>query len=249
MGLDHTPPRVVPPAIQGVLVPGEALTPPQPLPTAPPASVPGPPEPAPAPPEPPPPPEPEPTPPPPEPEPPPPKPEPRPKPEPPPPPKPKAPSEKAIKAPKPEPRPARPQKPAAAKPEARTPGSAQNRTRPPTGPSGPPGPSSPPGPPGPPGPPSPVVPPRVDAAHLNNPAPVYPAPSRRLQEEGRVLLDVHILPDGSVGQIRLRASSGHRRLDQSALDAVRRWRYVPARQGGQAIAYWYVQPIVFSLNP
>ena len=93
------------------------------------------------------------------------------------------------------------------------------------------------------------MPPRVDAAHLNNPAPVYPAPSRRLQEEGRVLLDVHILPDGSVGQIRLRASSGYRRLDQSALDAVRRWRYVPARQGGQAIAYWYVQPIVFSLNP
>ncbi len=143
----------------------------------------------------------------------------------------------------------RPPKTAAAKPEARTPGSAQNQTRPPTGPSGSPGPSGPPGLPGPPGSPSPVVPPRVDAAHLNNPAPVYPAPSRRLREEGRVLLDVHILPDGSVGQIRLRASSGHHRLDRAALDAVRRWRYVPARQGGQAIAYWYVQPIVFSLNP
>ena len=52
MGLGHTPPQVAPPTIQGVLVPGEALTPPQPLPTAPPASVPGPPEPAPSEPEP-----------------------------------------------------------------------------------------------------------------------------------------------------------------------------------------------------
>ncbi|MFO7640678.1 MAG: hypothetical protein R6X17_05270 [Candidatus Competibacteraceae bacterium] len=76
MSLGHTPPKVVPPAIQGVLVPSEALTPPQPLPTAPPASVPGPPEPAPTPPEP------ETARPPPEPEPPP--PEPKPKPEPPP---------------------------------------------------------------------------------------------------------------------------------------------------------------------
>lgn len=93
-----------------------------------------------------------------------------------------------------------------------------------------------------------VTPPRTDAAHLNNPVPRYPPVSRRLGEEGRVLLDVHIQPDGSVGEIRVRSSSGSKRLDQAALDAVKRWRYVPARRADVAIAFWYVQPIAFSLH-
>jgi protein TonB len=94
----------------------------------------------------------------------------------------------------------------------------------------------------------PIIGPRSDAAHLSNPAPVYPAISRRLGEQGRVLLDVHILPDGGVGQIRVRRSSGFARLDQAALTAVRHWRFVPAKRGGEPIAYWYVQPIDFALH-
>jgi protein TonB len=90
--------------------------------------------------------------------------------------------------------------------------------------------------------------PRTDATHLNNPAPHYPTLSRRFGEQGRVLLDVYILPDGSVGEIRLNTSSGFRRLDEAALAAVRNWRFVPARRGESAIPYWYVQPITFSLN-
>ncbi|WP_370262969.1 energy transducer TonB [Limnobacter sp.] len=96
--------------------------------------------------------------------------------------------------------------------------------------------------------PAPVTPPRTDAAHLNNPAPQYPALSRRLGEQGRVLLDVYILPDGSVGDIKLNTSSGHARLDNAALAAVKTWKYVPARRGDQAIAFWYVQPVSFVLN-
>ncbi len=93
-----------------------------------------------------------------------------------------------------------------------------------------------------------VVPPRSDAAHLNNPAPVYPPLSRKLQEQGRVLLDVHILADGSVGEMRLKKSSGFDRLDDAAMRAVRQWRYLPARRGDEPIAWWYVQPIVFALG-
>lgn len=222
--LGHTPPKVVPPTIQGVLIPAEAPTPPQPLPTTP--EPPAPPPPEPPPPEPPPPPPPEPPPP----EPPKPKPEPKPKPKPKPPPAP--PSEKAITVPDEaaEPPPAPPPVPPAA--------SAPRSEQPPRPPSGPPGPPAE----------APVTPPRVDASHLNNPAPQYPSLSRRMREEGRVLLDVHILPDGSVGEVRLRTTSGFRRLDDAAIAAVQRWRYVPARQGEKAIAYWYVQPIVFSLT-
>ncbi len=93
-----------------------------------------------------------------------------------------------------------------------------------------------------------VIPPRIDASQLDNPAPVYPTRSRQMREQGRVLLDVYILPDGSVGEIRLRESSGFPRLDRSALEAVKGWRYVPAMRGGVAIPYWYVQPVNFTLR-
>ncbi|MCK6375782.1 energy transducer TonB [Zoogloea sp.] len=95
---------------------------------------------------------------------------------------------------------------------------------------------------------APVTPPRADAAMLNNPAPAYPAQSRRLHEEGRVLFDVYILPNGSVGQIKLKRSSGFPRLDDAALEAIRRWRYVPAKRGDEPIPYWYVQPLDFQLD-
>ncbi len=94
----------------------------------------------------------------------------------------------------------------------------------------------------------PVTLPRTDASHLSNPVPRYPTLSRRFGEQGRVLLDVYILPDGQVGEIRLNTSSGFARLDEAALTTVRNWRFVPARRGDEPIPYWYVQPITFSLD-
>lgn len=95
---------------------------------------------------------------------------------------------------------------------------------------------------------APVTPPRVDASQLNNPAPSYPTLSRRLREQGTVYLELLILPDGTVSEIQVKTSSGFARLDNSALEAVRRWRYVPAKRGGVAIPFRYVQPIEFSLS-
>lgn len=95
----------------------------------------------------------------------------------------------------------------------------------------------------------PMTPPRADASFLNNPAPAYPPLSRRLREQGRVLMDVYILADGRVGQINLKRSSGYARLDEAALNAVRRWRYVPAKRGNDPIDYWHVQPLDFELSP
>ena len=94
-----------------------------------------------------------------------------------------------------------------------------------------------------------MIPPRSDASALNNPAPEYPPRSRTFHEQGRVQLDVYILPDGTVGQIKLHTSSGYSRLDNSALDAVRRWHYIPAKRGDVPIPYWYVQPIDGSTGP
>jgi len=106
----------------------------------------------------------------------------------------------------------------------------------------------PPAPEAPKPPPLPVSDPRFDAAYLNNPAPQYPAVSRRLGEQGKVLLRVHVDPQGVPTTVTLGTSSGHDRLDAVALETVRRWRFVPARRGEEPVSAWVVVPIVFHLR-
>jgi periplasmic protein TonB len=95
---------------------------------------------------------------------------------------------------------------------------------------------------------SPVVPPRVDAARLDHPKPEYPRLSRKRGEQGQVMLEVLIRVDGTVGNVRVKSSSGFMRLDESARNAVMQWHYIPASQGGKPIEFWYLQPIVFALD-
>jgi protein TonB len=90
--------------------------------------------------------------------------------------------------------------------------------------------------------------PRFDPAYLNNQAPVYPALSRRLREQGRVLLRVFVKPDGTAQEVLVSQSSGTPRLDSAARIAVERWKFVPARQGDAAVGAWVVVPISFSLE-
>ncbi|MES2163740.1 MAG: energy transducer TonB [Pseudomonadota bacterium] len=87
-----------------------------------------------------------------------------------------------------------------------------------------------------------------NAAYLNNPEPVYPLASRRQGEAGKVVLLVQVSPQGTVERLEVRQSCGFARLDQAALDAVRRWRFVPARLGEHAIAASVLVPLTFSLN-
>ncbi|MBS0356238.1 MAG: energy transducer TonB [Proteobacteria bacterium] len=91
-------------------------------------------------------------------------------------------------------------------------------------------------------------PPRFDADYLSNPAPDYPAASRQLREQGSVQLRVFVTADGRAGDIRVHLGSGFERLDQAAIDAVRRWRFVPARQGDGPVAAWVIVPINFTLR-
>ncbi len=93
-----------------------------------------------------------------------------------------------------------------------------------------------------------VIPPRFDAAYLDNPSPPYPPMSRRMGEQGKVMLRVFVNADGSAGKVELRTSSGAARLDQAALDTVKRWRFVPAKLGTQAVAAWVLVPISFTLG-
>jgi protein TonB len=94
----------------------------------------------------------------------------------------------------------------------------------------------------------PLTLPNLNADYLNNPAPDYPPASRELGEQGRVLLRTMINSDGTVAQVVLRKSSGFNRLDQAALDTVKKWQFVPAQRGEQKISAWIVVPVTFSLE-
>ncbi len=95
---------------------------------------------------------------------------------------------------------------------------------------------------------APVTQARFDAAYLHNPAPQYPALSRRMGEEGTVLLHVLVSAQGSAGEVALKSSSGYERLDEAAVKAVRGWRFVPADAGGQMVASWVDVPVSFHLE-
>lgn len=86
------------------------------------------------------------------------------------------------------------------------------------------------------------------AAYLQNPKPPYPALSRRLGEQGKVVLRVLIGVDGQAQAVEIDQSSGFDRLDQAALGTVLRWRYLPGRRAGVPQAMWFNVPISFVLE-
>ena len=101
--------------------------------------------------------------------------------------------------------------------------------------------------------PAPVAAPKVDlpssdADYLQNPKPSYPAMSKRMGEQGKVVVRVLIGVDGTAQKAEIRQSSGFDRLDQAALATAQRWRYVPGKRGGVAEAMWFNVPINFVLE-
>ncbi len=100
---------------------------------------------------------------------------------------------------------------------------------------------------------SPPAPPRVelpssDADYLNNPRPPYPPLSRRMGEQGKVVIRTLIGADGVAQDASIHLSSGFDRLDQAALATARKWRYVPGKRAGVAEAMWFNVPFTFVLE-
>lgn len=85
----------------------------------------------------------------------------------------------------------------------------------------------------------------VDPNYLHRPNPVYPALSKRLREEGTVVLRVNLDTQGNVLDITIEKSSSFQRLDQAALEAVKQWRFVPAKRGQVAMPSSALVPIEF----
>ena len=90
--------------------------------------------------------------------------------------------------------------------------------------------------------------PSNDADYLQNPRPAYPGLSKRLGEQGRVVVRVFIEVDGRAQEAEIKQSSGFERLDQAALSTVLHWRYVPGKRAGVAESMWFNVPINFVLE-
>lgn len=84
---------------------------------------------------------------------------------------------------------------------------------------------------------------RYDADYLNNPAPGYPPLSRRMGEEGQVLVRVQVSAAGEVLSVELKQSSGFARLDEAALKAVAKYRFTAIGRVSSVVV-----PIKFNLK-
>ncbi len=86
------------------------------------------------------------------------------------------------------------------------------------------------------------------ADYLRNPSPAYPSDAKKRGEEGTVVLFVELTEEGKVKSTQIQSSSGYTALDRAALDAVRRWRFQPAKVGGIGIESSVKVPIRFDLE-
>lgn len=94
----------------------------------------------------------------------------------------------------------------------------------------------------------PSTPPRADPRRPPT-KPDYPASSRRAGEEGTVVLELYILPNGRVGEARVQKSSGYPRLDEAAVrEAKRSWRFIPGTENGEPVAMWHATKVTFNLT-
>jgi protein TonB len=84
--------------------------------------------------------------------------------------------------------------------------------------------------------------------YRENRPPAYPGAARQRGYEGDVLIAAEIRADGRIGAVRVKRSSGYASLDDSALEAVRSWRFEPARRMGAVVDAWVEIPIRFKLS-
>lgn len=74
--------------------------------------------------------------------------------------------------------------------------------------------------------------------------PKYPAEARAANIGGMVVLETRINEDGSLGEIRVLRPLGYG-LDEAAIEAVKQWKFQPAREGGRPLSVVYTVTLNF----
>jgi periplasmic protein TonB len=78
--------------------------------------------------------------------------------------------------------------------------------------------------------------------------PLYPRVARQSGWEGTVIVRTLITTDGIPSQVEIRKSCGHEALDLAAQEAIKTWKFQPAKDGNIPVAKWVDIPIKFDLN-
>ena len=91
--------------------------------------------------------------------------------------------------------------------------------------------------------------PAIDPKFRRRFQPDYPPTSRRLGEEGSVILQVLVGTDGKVQDGKIKTSSGFSRLDEAALKhALRAWRFTPGTEDGAPVTVWHSVKVTFKIE-
>lgn len=93
-----------------------------------------------------------------------------------------------------------------------------------------------------------VAPPAQELKVSRRTEPGYPPAARRAGEEGTVRLRILVDERGAPRDVEVVKGSGFSRLDQAAIDAVRKWRFIAATNGTQAISAWTQVAVTFRLT-
>lgn len=93
-----------------------------------------------------------------------------------------------------------------------------------------------------------LIPPKIDNSRVN-PTPLYPDSAQKRGEQGSVDLSVYVNYSGRPnGRIKLVKSSGFDDLDNSAVEAVLGWHYIPAMTAdGDTHSAWMPVHVEFKL--
>ncbi len=86
------------------------------------------------------------------------------------------------------------------------------------------------------------------ADYLNNPKPEYPAIAKSRGWTGKVMLRVQITPEGTPSSVVVETTSGHEMLDETAIETVKKWKFIAAKRGDTPVASAVIVPVVFSLR-
>ncbi|NBV74413.1 MAG: energy transducer TonB [Methylococcaceae bacterium] len=86
------------------------------------------------------------------------------------------------------------------------------------------------------------------ANYLSNPKPEYPAIAKSRGWQGKVMLRVQVSAEGTALNVAVESSSGHEMLDESAVEAVNKWKFIPAKRGDTAVISTVIVPIIFTLR-
>ncbi len=88
----------------------------------------------------------------------------------------------------------------------------------------------------------------INADNAENPKPDYPSMARNMGWQGKVMLRVQVSEQGLSESVEIERSSGFDILDESAIEAIKQWRFTPAKRGEMPIASSVIVPIIFTLE-